>query len=144
MVWDKGKGVTKTDADGVGAARLTPSVADGLISVFAQDIGGTLQPAVDALALHRFLGVKQDFSSWVKRRFRQYGFIEGLDFLLPKMGEAVPLPAGRALVLLALGFFGGFAFPVMGRKKGRVAVVYCSRFARRGLFLRPDGEDFGF
>ncbi|POZ50689.1 hypothetical protein AADEFJLK_03586 [Methylovulum psychrotolerans] len=45
---------------------------------------------------------------------------------------------------LGLGFFGGFPFPVMGRKKGRVAVVYCFRFARWRLFARPDGEGFGF
>jgi hypothetical protein len=32
----------------------------------------------------------------------------------------------------------------MGRKKGRVAVVCCTRFARLRLFSRPDGENFGF
>ncbi|POZ50685.1 antA/AntB antirepressor family protein [Methylovulum psychrotolerans] len=76
--------MTKTDADGVsadvGAATLTPSGADGLISVFAADIGGTLRPAVDARELHQFLGSKQDFSSWIKRRFREYGFVEGDDY----------------------------------------------------------------
>ena len=42
---NRGKGMAKTDgygvSVGVGAATLTPSVADGLISVFAADIGGT-------------------------------------------------------------------------------------------------------
>ncbi|WP_170065170.1 antA/AntB antirepressor family protein [Methylovulum psychrotolerans] len=77
--------MTKTDADGmvigVDAATLTPSVADGLISVFAAEIGGTLRPAVDARELHQFLVSKQDFSSWVKRRFREYGFVEGDDYV---------------------------------------------------------------
>ncbi|MBT9100445.1 antA/AntB antirepressor family protein [Methylovulum psychrotolerans] len=66
---------------------LTPSVADGLISVFAAEIGRTLRPVVDARALHRFLGVKRDFSAWVKNRMAEYWVIQGLDFLLPQMGE---------------------------------------------------------
>jgi phage anti-repressor protein len=45
------------------------------------EIGGTLRPAVDARALHPFLGVKQDFLVWVKN-----SFIEELDFLPPQMG----------------------------------------------------------
>jgi hypothetical protein len=51
------------------------------------------------------------------------------------------LPADRMSVLVMLKFFWGFPFPFMGRKKGRVAVVYCSRFACRGLFARPSGEN---
>ncbi|ASF47770.1 hypothetical protein CEK71_17805 [Methylovulum psychrotolerans] len=43
-------------------------MADGLISVFAADIGGTLRPVVDARALHLFLGVKWYFSNWIKQR----------------------------------------------------------------------------
>ncbi|WP_103973576.1 antA/AntB antirepressor family protein [Methylovulum psychrotolerans] len=120
-------------------------MADGLISVFAQDIGGTLQPAVDARALHRFLGVKQDFSSWVKRRFRQYGFIEGLDFLLPKMGEAVPLPAGRAPVLPALGFFWG-AFLFLSWAVKKAGLPLCIVPALRGgvCFSDQTGRILGF
>ncbi|WP_170065169.1 antA/AntB antirepressor family protein [Methylovulum psychrotolerans] len=86
--------MTKTDADAVGigvggdAPMLMPSGADGLVPVlFMAEIGGTLRPAVDARALHRFLGVKQDFLVWVKNRMAEYGFIEGLDFLPPQMGE---------------------------------------------------------
>jgi phage anti-repressor protein len=92
MVWDKGKGMAKTDAYGVsvgvGAATLTPSVVDGLISVFAAEISGTLCPAVDARELHQFLGVKRDFSNWIKRRIAEYGLVEGEDYVsIAKMGN---------------------------------------------------------
>jgi len=85
-------GVGNADADsgvGVGgdAAMLMPSGADGLVPVFMAEIGGTLRPAVDARALHRFLGVKRDFSAWLKKRMAQYGFVEGLDFLLLQMED---------------------------------------------------------
>ncbi|WP_211299254.1 antA/AntB antirepressor family protein, partial [Methylovulum psychrotolerans] len=78
--------MTKTDMDGVAiglggdAVTLMPSGADGLVPVFMAEIGGTLRPAVDARELHQFLGSKQDFSSWIKRRFREYGFVEGDDY----------------------------------------------------------------
>lgn len=45
---------------------------------------------VDARALHEFLGSKQDFSTWLKARIEQYGFIEGQDYLLHKIVEQLP------------------------------------------------------
>jgi anti-repressor protein len=44
---------------------------------------------VDARQLHAFLESKKDFSTWIKDRIEQYGFIEGEDFisnLLPNFG----------------------------------------------------------
>lgn len=58
--------------------------------VFKADIGSTLQPAVDARELHRFLGVKRDFSNWIKRRITKCGLVEGSDYLLTKIGEQLP------------------------------------------------------
>ncbi|POZ49541.1 hypothetical protein AADEFJLK_04691 [Methylovulum psychrotolerans] len=46
-----------------------------------------IAPAVDARALHRFLGLNREFLVWVKNRMAEYGFVEGLDLLLPQMGE---------------------------------------------------------
>ncbi|GAB6142527.1 hypothetical protein JCM14076_32570 [Methylosoma difficile] len=64
------------------------SGTDGLIPVFNADIGGILQPAVDARELHQFLGVKRDFSTWIKRRIKEYGLVEGEDFVsITKMGD---------------------------------------------------------
>lgn len=56
------------------------SGTDGLIAVFNTDIGGILQPAVDARELHQFLGVKRDFSTWIKRRLKDYGLVENQDY----------------------------------------------------------------
>lgn len=36
----------------------------------------------DARDLHKFLGSKQDFSTWIKSRIEQYGFTENQDFTL--------------------------------------------------------------
>ncbi len=49
----------------------TTSATDNLIPVFTTDIGGVAQSAVNARKLHEFLGVKWDFSSWIKKRIRE-------------------------------------------------------------------------
>jgi len=58
----------------------TTSATDNLIPVFTTDIGGVTQSAVNARELHGFLGSKQDFSSWIKRRLTEYGFVEQVDY----------------------------------------------------------------
>jgi phage anti-repressor protein len=65
-----------------------PSGTDGLVAVFNTDIGGSLKAAVDARELHQFLGVKRDFSTWIKRRIREYGLVEDEDFVsITKTGD---------------------------------------------------------
>jgi len=57
---------------------------------FAQRfIAGTSTRTVSARKLHEFLGVKRDFSSWIKSRIEQYEFEQNTDYLLtlPKTGE---------------------------------------------------------
>lgn len=58
----------------------TTSATDNLIPVFTTDIGGVTQSAVNARELHGFLGVKRDFSNWIKKRISEYGFIENSDY----------------------------------------------------------------
>ena len=59
-----------------------PAVIDGNIGV------ETVQ-TVNARDLHAFLEVGKDFSTWIKDRISQYGFVEGQDFIevFPKAGE---------------------------------------------------------
>ena len=46
------------------------------------------QRAVSAKELHQFLEVGRDFSTWIKNRIEEYGFIEGQDYeVFPEMGE---------------------------------------------------------
>lgn len=58
-----------------------------LIPVFNGELDGRAQQLCDARDLHSFLAVGRDFSTWVKDRIEQYGFVEGDDFS-PVMGKS--------------------------------------------------------
>lgn len=59
-----------------------------LIPVFDGSISNEKTLLCDARELHLFLGVRKDFSSWIRERIADYGFIENEDFiLLTKMGD---------------------------------------------------------
>ena len=60
------------------------------ITITSATFEGATIPAVSARDLHAFLGVKRDFTSWIKGRIKQYGFVEGVDYLLTKTGEQLP------------------------------------------------------
>ena len=53
------------------------------------EIAGHQIRAVDARELHTFLEVGRDFSTWIKDRIDQYGFIEGIDYVVAKFGENI-------------------------------------------------------
>ena len=53
-----------------------------LIALTQSAINGEFQQTVNARELHAFLGSKQDFSTWIKNRIEQYGFVENQDFNL--------------------------------------------------------------
>jgi phage anti-repressor protein len=61
-----------------------------LIPVFAGELSGMPVQLVDARLLHTFLESAQDFSDWVKKRIKAYGFIENTDYLLHKFMEQLP------------------------------------------------------
>ncbi|MCP3921685.1 MAG: hypothetical protein GY714_03780 [Desulfobacterales bacterium] len=52
-----------------------------LININKERIGVSEVNAVDARELHIFLESKREFSTWIKNRISEYGFIENLDFL---------------------------------------------------------------
>lgn len=61
---------------------------NALIQLTERAVGDAPVQTVDARELHGFLEVGKDFSTWMKDRIEQYGFSEGLDFLiLPNFGE---------------------------------------------------------
>ena len=60
------------------------------ITIISASFDGATIPAINARDLHAFLGVKRDFTSWIKGRVTQYGFVEGVDYLLTKTGEQLP------------------------------------------------------
>ncbi|WP_336340795.1 antA/AntB antirepressor family protein [Enterobacter cloacae] len=53
-----------------------------LIPVFDGSISNEKTLLCDARELHLFLGVRKDFSSWIRERIAYYGFIENEDFIL--------------------------------------------------------------
>jgi len=61
----------------------------GIIPLAQRFIAGNSTRTVSARKLHEFLGVRRDFTTWIKNRLEQYGFAENLDYIrvLPKTGE---------------------------------------------------------
>ncbi len=59
-------------------------------AVTPRPLGGETVPTCDARELHASLGVRRDFSTWIKDRITEYGFAEGRDYVKgvsPKSGE---------------------------------------------------------
>ena len=99
-----------------------------LMTVTPGEIGGQTTQLVDARLLHDFLGVGKDFTTWIKLRIRQYGFVENQDYLLTQTGEQVPHQGGlravdRAVYLLTLDMAKELAM-VERTPKGRQARRY--------------------
>lgn len=61
-----------------------------LITISSRRIGEQEVKTVNARDLHAFLGVRRDFTDWVKARIKQYGFVAGIDYLLLKTEEQLP------------------------------------------------------
>ena len=62
-----------------------------LIKIEKSNVGGDLIETVNARELHSFLEVGKDFSTWIKNRIEQYGFVDGVDFVSM---EAAPQNGG--------------------------------------------------
>jgi len=61
-------------------------MAAAFIPIEDRTVGAEMVPTVKASVLHAWLGVCKDFPSWIKARIDQFGFVEGLDYTLPKTG----------------------------------------------------------
>ena len=76
------------------------------LPVIQSNIGGTETNAVDARKLHAALGVKKDFSNWVKAQIERAGFVERIDFVKIAEKSSSPKKAsgiqGRIDYLFAL------------------------------------------
>lgn len=64
-----------------------------LIPVLQGEIEGRTQQLCDARDLHQFMQVGRDFSTWIKDRIEQYGFVEGEDFS-PVLGKSYGSESG--------------------------------------------------
>ncbi len=52
-----------------------------LISIRPATISGQRTQTIDARKLHAFLEVGKDFTTWIKNRIKQYGFVQGVDYI---------------------------------------------------------------
>lgn len=68
-----------------------------LINITTAKIGEEEVNAVNGRDLHRKLGSKQDYSTWIKRRIEKYEFIEGQDYLIHKFVEQLPSGAKHCI-----------------------------------------------
>lgn len=59
-----------------------------LIPVFSGQINNQSVQLVNARELHAFLESKQDFSTWIKKRIADYGFLQDVDFIIPQKNGA--------------------------------------------------------
>ncbi|EXL06211.1 antirepressor [Brucella anthropi] len=116
-----------------------PSVVKGQIG------GGSIQ-TVNARDLHDFLESGQDFSTWIKNRISQYGFVDGQDFVI----EAAPQNYGagnrgsRIEYHLSLDMAKELSM-VERNEKGKVARQYfieCERRAKEPLAIPTTAEAF--
>jgi len=76
--------------DTVSTASRALAVADtpAFPAVTAGTVGSVAIQTVDGRALHAFLEVGRDFSTWTKDRIRTYGFEKGVDYeVFPGFGE---------------------------------------------------------
>ncbi len=54
----------------------------GLIPVYSRFIAGESTHTVSARQLHEYLGVRRDFSNWIRNRIKRGRFVENQDFIL--------------------------------------------------------------
>ncbi|ELO3636700.1 antA/AntB antirepressor family protein [Salmonella enterica] len=78
----------------ISTGAMTNNDFANIVPVVPGQIGGRETGTVSARALHRALGIGRDFTSWIKGRIEQYGFIAGTDYVRvenlssPKRGSA--------------------------------------------------------
>lgn len=61
-----------------------------LIAITQQTINDVPVQSVNARELHAHLESKQEFAHWIKSRIEQYGFVEGMDYLIDKFIKQLP------------------------------------------------------
>lgn len=111
-----------------------------LIKIESTAIAGATVQTVNARDLHAFLGVRKDFSDWIKAQVTRAHLIEKEDFLVfPQKGEN-PL-GGRPASDYALTLEAGKHIAMMaGTPKGRQVRAYfieCERRLRQDVTVMP-------
>lgn len=111
--------------------------ASQLVPVVPGTIGNVQCLTVDGRTLHGVLGVRRDFSNWIKGRISKYGFIESQDFeVFAKTGENSEGGRPSQEYCLTVGM-GKELCMVENNEQGRIARRYFIECERRLLSPEP-------
>ena len=83
---------------------------------------------VSARELYNYLGVKRDFTTWIKSKIGKYGFKSGLDFWLTQTGERKA--HNKTDYILTLNMAKELAM-LTGNEKGKLMRLYFLECERR-------------
>jgi anti-repressor protein len=115
-----------------------------LIPVGTSSIGGGAVQTADGRALHKFLKIGKDFSSWIKSRIDQYDFNEHVDFVIVDAGpqnRGAGNRGARVEYVLTLDMAKELAM-VERNAKGKEARQYFIECERRALSAAPALPNF--
>lgn len=112
-----------------------------LIPTFRGQLGGTSALLVNARDLHKFLESRQDFSTWIKNRIDQYGFLNDVDYLFHKFVENPS--GGRPAKEYAVSLDMAKELSMVERnEKGREARRYFIEMEKQALGLSRKPQTF--
>lgn len=126
------------------AGSLIPPGSAPLPLIVNGNIGGATVQTVDARHLHAFLGVGKDFSTWIKDRIDQFGFVENQDFVVfTEIGENPS--GGRPAKEYALALDMAKELSMVERnekgKQARLHFIECERQAKTLASAVPNFSD---
>ena len=102
-----------------------------LIPLHQVEMAGEAVETVNARELHAFLEVGKDFTTWVKKRIEEYGFVENVDFVIfPHLGEKSERGRPRKEYFITLDMAKELAM-VERNERGRQARKYFIECERR-------------
>lgn len=78
---------------------------NALIAIKQGRIGEATVQTVNARDLHAFLEVGKDFSTWIKGRIKQYGFVEHHDFVTAQNLRSPVLGSTKARAQIAIDYY---------------------------------------
>ncbi|MDQ7067765.1 MAG: antA/AntB antirepressor family protein [Sulfurimonas sp.] len=67
-----------------------------LIKVTPHEIGSEERNSVDAREIHKYLGVKTRFDTWIERAVKKYDFLENVDYIVVLKNEHNPKGGRKA------------------------------------------------
>ncbi len=85
---------------------------------------------VSARELYNYLGVKRDFTNWIKDKINKYGFESGRDFIYAKIGDNSKRGRKTTDYALTLGMAKELAM-LTGNEKGKLMRLYFLECERR-------------